>query len=464
MSLQPRRSRETLLTEQTAVWLLPGVCSDVHVEVGGAPEPPLAVGAGIRPLSCVDPLVEEELAGGEEGLPALGALVRPLPRVGQVVSDERGRLGEPLPATAARERSLSRVCVEVFALSSLGFEALWALWASERLEVAMAALVPRQLSVREERLLAGGADVRPLARVDSLVAREAGQLGEALLAVGALERSLAVVSQQMPVEDLELREALSALCAWVRTLPGVNLLVLIQKPHVRETFPTLAGERTLAGVFHLVPLEVRRSAVYLLTHGALVLMPHQVSLPVLQTLQDATEALPTFLAFVLTAFFLRRHLRYHDLRRKVKGRVASLTAGGTFVMQLEQTHLCEAFATQRAEEGSLSGVNALMSGQIPRVLEALLTFLAGVRALARVCPLVASQVRGAFESFATLLARVRVGPVVDGERLWEVGTPGLLLGDIGCLCRLLEFAVLLWVAVLDVLQQVRLLHVEKWTL
>lgn len=61
-------------------------------------------------------------------------------------------------------------------------------------------------------------------------------------------------------------------------------------------------------------------------------------------------------------------------------------------MQFEQTHLCEPFATLGAEEGPLSGVNALMSGQIPGVLEALLTFLTGVRALTSVSPLVTSHV------------------------------------------------------------------------
>lgn len=228
----------------------------------------------------------------------------PLPRVSQVVSDERGRLGEPLPATGARKRPLSCVRIEVFALSSLGFEALQAMWATERPEVTVAALMPYQLSVCEERLLAGGTEVRPLARVDSFMAREAGQLGEALLAVGALERPLAVVSQQVPVEDLQLCEALSALCAGVRTLPGVDLLVLIQQPHMREAFPTLAGKRPLTGVFHLVSLEVRRSAVYLLAQGAFVLTPDHVPLPVLQPLQDATEALATFLAFVLTVHIL----------------------------------------------------------------------------------------------------------------------------------------------------------------
>lgn len=70
------------------MWLLPGVCPDVHVEVGGAPEPPLAVGAGIRSFACVDPFVEEQLTGGEEGLSTLGALVRPLPCVSQVVPYE----------------------------------------------------------------------------------------------------------------------------------------------------------------------------------------------------------------------------------------------------------------------------------------------------------------------------------------------------------------------------------------
>lgn len=284
--------------------LLPGVCSNVHVEVGGAPEPPLAVGAGIRLFSCVDPFVEEELARGEEGLPALGALVGPFPRVSQVVPDERGRLGEPLPATGACEWTLSCVCVEVFTLSSLGFKALRALWATERPEVTVAALMPHQLSVCEEGLLTGGAEVRPLARVDSFVACEAGQLGEALLTVGALERPLAAVSQQVSVKDLELSEALSTICAGVRTLPVVDLLVLIQKPHMREAFPTLACEWPLAGVFHLVSLEVRRSAIYLLTQGAFVLTPHHVPLPVPQPLQDATEALAAFLAFVVAVPFL----------------------------------------------------------------------------------------------------------------------------------------------------------------
>lgn len=329
MSLQPRRGGETLLTELAAVWLLPGVCSDVHVEVGGAPEPPLTVGAGVRPLSSVDALVEEELARGKEGLPALGALVGPLPRVSQVMSDERGRLGEPLAAMGARKWTLPRVRVEVFALSSLGLKALRALRTSVRPEVAVAALVPRQLSVREERLLAGGAEVRPLARVGSFVAREAGQLGEALLTAGALEGSLAVVRQPVPVQDLELREALSTLRAGVRTIPGVDLLVLVQEPHVREAFPALAGERPLAGVLHLVSLEVGRSAVYLLTHGAFELMPDHVSLPVPHPLQDAAEALATFLAFVPTAPFLRRLLRCHDLRGELDGRVAPLAAGGS---------------------------------------------------------------------------------------------------------------------------------------
>lgn len=161
--------------------------------------------------------------------------------------------------------------------------------------------MPRQLSVREESLLAGGAEVRPLACVGSSVACEAGQLGEALLALAALEGPLAIVSQQVSVKDLQLCEALSTLCAGIRTLPGVDLPVLVQKPHVREAFPTLARERPLARVFHLVSPEVRRSAVYLLTQGAFVLMLHNMPLPVSQPFQNATEALATFLAGVLAA-------------------------------------------------------------------------------------------------------------------------------------------------------------------
>lgn len=59
---------------------------------------------------------------------------------------------------------------------------------------------------------------------------------------------------------------------------------------------------------------------------------------------------------------------------------------------------------------------------------------------------------------------MRVGPVVDGERLWELRTLDLLPGSLSRLCRLLQFAVLLRVTVLDVLQQVGLLHVEERTL
>lgn len=61
-------------------------------------------------------------------------------------------------------------------------------------------------------------------------------------------------------------------------------------------------------------------------------------------------------------------------------------------MQLEQPHLSETFSTLGAEEGSFASMNALVSGQIPGVLEALLTFLAGVWALTCVGPLVTSHV------------------------------------------------------------------------
>lgn len=127
--------------------------------------------------------VQEQLPRGQEGLPALGARVWSLPRVSQVMSDKRGGLGKPLPATAAFERVLARVAVEVFAMSALGFKALWALRTAEGPEVAVAALVPHKLSVSEKRLLAGSAEVWPLPCVDPLVACEAGKLGKALLAV-----------------------------------------------------------------------------------------------------------------------------------------------------------------------------------------------------------------------------------------------------------------------------------------
>lgn len=134
--------------------------------------------------------------------------------------------------------------------------------------------------------------------------RKARQLGEALLTVRALERSLATVSQHVPVKYLKLCETLPAFCTRVRTLPGVDLLVLVPEPHMREAFATLTSKWPLPCVFHLVSLEVRRSAVDLLTQGAFVLTHHHVLLPVPQPLQDATEALVTFLAFVLTTHFL----------------------------------------------------------------------------------------------------------------------------------------------------------------
>lgn len=53
---------------------------------------------------------------------------------------------------------------------------------------------------------------------------------------------------------------------------------------------------------------------------------------------------------------------------------------------------------------------------------------------------------------------------MDGERLRELRTLGLLHGCRRNLCSLLEFVVLLWMTVLNVLQQVGLLHVEERTL
>lgn len=53
---------------------------------------------------------------------------------------------------------------------------------------------------------------------------------------------------------------------------------------------------------------------------------------------------------------------------------------------------------------------------------------------------------------------------MDGERLWEHRLLGLLLGGCSCLCGPLQFAVLVRVTLLNVLQQVGLLHVEERTL
>lgn len=117
-----------------------------------------------------------------------------------------------------------------------------------------------------------------------------------------------------------------------------------------------------------------------------------MSLPVPEPLQDAAEALAAFLTFILSAPLLWRLLHNYHLLCELDGRVTSLAACGSLKMQLEQPHLREPLATLGAEEGSLSGVNALVSGQVPGVFEALLTFTAGIRALPRVRPQVASQV------------------------------------------------------------------------
>lgn len=139
MSLQHHGCREVLLTQKTPVVLLASVCADVHIEVGGAPEPLLAVGAGVRSFFCVDPFVEE-FTRGEEGLPALGALMWPLSCVSQVMPDKRSRLGKPLPTLGARKWVLSCVGVDVCALRSLALKALGALWTPERPEVTVTAL------------------------------------------------------------------------------------------------------------------------------------------------------------------------------------------------------------------------------------------------------------------------------------------------------------------------------------
>lgn len=65
------------------------VCSDVHGKARGAPEPPVAVGAGRRSFSEVDLVVEQRLTRVEEGLVALGALTRMLPCRSQAMQYER---------------------------------------------------------------------------------------------------------------------------------------------------------------------------------------------------------------------------------------------------------------------------------------------------------------------------------------------------------------------------------------
>lgn len=140
---------------------------------------------------------------------------------------------------------------------------------------------------------------------------EVGGAPEALLTERTLKGLRSAVDQQVPVQGLQLGEALGALGADVRPPPGVGLPVLVQKPRVREALPTLAGERPCARVLHLVSLEVRGAAVDLVAQGALVPASHHVALSVSQPLQDAAEALATFLTSVPATLLLcrRHHLR-----------------------------------------------------------------------------------------------------------------------------------------------------------
>lgn len=53
---------------------------------------------------------------------------------------------------------------------------------------------------------------------------------------------------------------------------------------------------------------------------------------------------------------------------------------------------------------------------------------------------------------------------MNGKRLWELTTLLPPLGDLSSFRSRLHFAVLSRVTQFNVLQQVRLLHVEEWTL
>lgn len=248
--------------------------------------------------------VEEQLPRGDEGFATLGAVMGPLPSVSKIMAYERGGLGKPLSTAGARKRALACVATQVLCLTTFSFKALGALRTAEGSEAAVAELVSRQLSFSEEGLLTGGAHVRPLTCVGSLMAGQTGQLGEALLTERTVKRLLSAVDQQVPVQGLQLSEALGALGADVRPPPGVDLPVLVQKPYVREALPTLAGERSRTRVLHLVSLEVRGTAVDPVTQGALVLASHHVALSVSQPVQDAAEALATFLTSVPAALLL----------------------------------------------------------------------------------------------------------------------------------------------------------------
>lgn len=112
------------------VWLQrlqPRMAPLVSRQLRRALELELADVAGIRPLPCVNTLVQLSLAEGEERLLAVSAGERPLSGVNEIVSGQRVRFGEALTAVGAGVRAGAGVGHDVFLLGFLALETFVAL-------------------------------------------------------------------------------------------------------------------------------------------------------------------------------------------------------------------------------------------------------------------------------------------------------------------------------------------------
>lgn len=142
----------------------------VSVAVSSLREGLSAVGAGVRPLSRVDPHVHIELVSADEALVAAGAGMRLVPRVVALVHFQLRLAAVGAPAFRALELGPHcHVLPAVKLKTAAGAETLGALVALEGLEASVDVDVELEAGSGREAIAADGAEVRPLPCVDAHV-------------------------------------------------------------------------------------------------------------------------------------------------------------------------------------------------------------------------------------------------------------------------------------------------------
>lgn len=235
--------------------LQPGVAAFVPRQLWRALELELAHVAGIRPLPCVNTLVQLSLAEGKERLLAVATGERPFSCVDEIVSCQCVRFGEALPTVGAGVRAGASVGHDMLLLGFLALKTFVTLRAGVGLVIHMWPVMFGELSFGQKALPALGAEERLLPGVHPLMSGQHRHQGEPLGAVGALERTLACVNTEVLHEQEAQRELLAALVTLVRPLA------------------CMGGQVSL----HIGPPSVRLLAV-----GAFELMLHLMHLPVLR--------------------------------------------------------------------------------------------------------------------------------------------------------------------------------------